>query len=1418
MVAKKKLAPRRKLNAQKTVAIKTPQGNKKDLKTSRRKNSIANKIFPIVGIGASAGGLEAVGELLVNLPPDTGMAFVIVQHLDPTHESRISEILSRKTLMPVMEIKNNARVQSNHVYVIPPNSSLRILHNIFKILPRVENKGIHLPIDSFFKSLANDQGSKCIGIILSGTASDGTYGLKAINAEGGLTIAQDPKSAKYDGMPRSAIAAGVVDLVLSPKQIGEELVRIARHPLLIDGERDFILPTHDLAKSEVEGYLGKILTLLQNKCHIDFSHYKRNTLNRRISRRMVLRKKKHLKEYLEYLETNPDEIDLLFADILINVTEFFRDPNAFTQLKTQIIPEIMTKREANLPIRIWVVGCSTGEEAYSVLMTLLEYIGDSLSVKQPIQIFATDISEMAIQKARAGIYPESISKNVSKERLQRFFVKTETGYKIKNYLREMCLFSWHDVTSDPPYAKLDLICCRNLLIYFDQALQEHVLPIFHYALKPKGFLWLGSSESMGKSLSSLFDIVDKKNKFFSRKASFLMPKFHFAASTHLPEQLEVVKKFSGQTHGIPDIERETDRIVVSKYAPPGVVINNGMEVVLIRGEVAPYLQLTRGQASLNLFKMARAELASDLRIAIRLAKKKNASARKDGCTLHVNDQIKTFSIDVIPFNFTPASQIKEQYFLISFEPVWSSSIGELPPITARKSQKQRVESQDRYIQELEQEQSDTKKYQKSLIQDFEITQEELTSANEELQSTIEELQSTNEELETAKEELQSTNEELTTVNDELQSRNLDLAKLNDDLINLLGCVDIPIVMVGLNGCVRRFTPRAGKLLNLIQSDVGRPISDINPNFEGLDLGSFVSDVIDGVAMKEMNIEDRNGHWFRLQIRPYKTVENKIDGAVISFVDINLLKQNLMESKASLDYATSIANTVRLPLVVIDEQLQMKSANHAFYKKFQTSPKDAGIDLLTLIGTSKTAISQVRNALTRAFDANVELNNLEVEYKSSTTKHGVMLLNGRRIQWISEMPNALLLSIEDITDRLKMEKSLKEAVAMAKRAEQSKDIFLATLSHELRTPLTAILCWSQLLLKMEEGSEKLRHGLESIEQNSKIQGQMIDDLLDISRIQSGKVVLSISQLDPGEVVHIAVESVQALAESKSVIIKTHLKPLNGSVAADPARLQQIVWNLLINAIKFSPPKKVIDVKVNPVLEQGKQFVAIQVIDHGKGIKPDFMPELFDRFTQGDSATTRLYGGLGLGLTIAKDLLKLLGGTIKAQSEGEGKGATFTVLLPLIPNAAKLKMKAQFDEAAAGGLWQNLNGLSVLIVEDEQNSLEAFTELLNFAGAKTISVTSAAEAMIALDKHKPDILISDIAMPGEDGISLLQRIRVRSPEEGGQIPAIALTAYAAKEDVDQAISAGFNAHLAKPFNAIDLIICVAKLAIGLRNQES
>ena len=1264
--------------------------------------------FPIVGIGASAGGLEAISQLLTQIPPDTGVALIVVQHLDPSHESLSAEILSRTTRMPVEEIKDGMKVQPNHVYIIPPNHNLAILHGILSLMPRTEIRGQHMAVDFFFQSLAQDQRSKAIGVILSGTGADGTQGLEAIKAEGGLAFVQDPISAKYDGMPHSAIASGVVDLVLTPAKIADEIARLARHPLLIHPSKIGIPSAKTPAQLQGDS-LTKIFALLRNQSHVDFGHYKLTTIKRRIARRMVIHKKKKLEDYFVFLQSNPQEIRALFADILINVTEFFRDPDVFTALKKQILSKIIKNRPAGTPIRIWVVGCATGEEAYSVAMALLEVLGDAAQ-KTAIQIFATDISESSLQKARAGAYPESIRKNVSQERLNRFFEKTETGYKIAKHIRDICLFSRHDVTSDPPFSKLDLICCRNLLIYFDSALQKHVLPILHYALNPDGFLWLGRSESVG-NLSTLFRVSDKAKKFYLRGTSPSLPRVRFGESPYIPETLlptaVVPSREKLETHSF---QREAEQALISEYAPPGVLVNNNMEIILVRGETTPYLKLTPGQASLNLFKMARQDLVADLRMTILAAKKQNALVKKEELSIRDGDRLSFLNISVIPLKAEPGN--RDRHFWILFEPVPEAlQVESAEPASTHKplkrAAKKVLELKDRKIKELDKQLSESKTYQQTLVEEFESTQEEITSANEELQSTNEELQSTNEELETAKEELQSTNEELTTVNDEMQNRNNDLTRLNNDLVNLLGTIDFPIVMVGADGLIRRFTPAAGKLLNLLPGDVGRPIGNIRPDFDKPDLQALVSEVMDTITIKEQEVRNHEGRAFRLQVRPYKTTDNRIDGAVISLVDITLLKEHLTESQTALKYATSVADTLPLPLVVLDGQLRILSTNQAFGQIFQIVPrKEVGSDLMTFLGGKGWKTPRLRQLLSNVIAEDQELKDFEVEHDFPELGHRIMLLNAQQIRWQDTMPKALLLSIDDVTERRTLERELRQseeryrtmvegvkdyaifmldpqgnvaswnegakrlkgydakdilgvhfsrfypkedvaaghpdmelriaaekgsyecegfrvrkdgsrfwanvtitairdedgnlrgfskvsrdvterrklleqekvARAEAERANEAKDVFLATLSHELRTPLTSIFTWSQLLKRGPVTPEKLSRGLDTIYKSARAQGQLINDLLDIARIQSGKLSLTLTETEPVEVVKAAIESLRLLAEDKKITIEIFDGNKIGRVRGDPARLQQVIWNLLTNSIKFSPEGSKIEVHI------------------------------------------------------------------------------------------------------------------------------------------------------------------------------------------------------------------------------------------------
>ncbi len=1380
--------------------------------------------FPIVGIGASAGGLEAISQLLTHLPSHSGIALIIVQHLDPTHESLSAKILSKTTQMPVEEIKNGIQIQPNHVYTIPPNHNLALKKGVLKLLPRTETHGSHLTVNAFFQSLAQDLKESSIGIVLSGTGSDGTHGLEAIKSAGGLTIAQVPLSAKYDGMPQSAIDAGVVDLILTPAQIAEELVRFTKDPYLsITGTP--IGPTQNFAKIKKNGLI-EIFTLLRNQFHVDFSYYKLATLKRRITRRMILHKKERIEDYANFIQANPNEVRALFADILIHVTEFFRDDEAFTAFKKQILPELIKSRLTNSPIRIWIIGCSTGEEVYSVAISLLEIL-DETGDKTVIQIFATDISEAAIQKARTGVYPLTIKQKVSQDRLNRYFEKTDTSYTVNKLVRGLCLFSRHDVISDPPFFKINLICCRNILIYFDTPLQKRILPILHYALNPNGFLWLGKSESVG-SLSTLFRATDKTNKFYLRSntPTPLRPK-QFGLSFHVPDKLKTLSKKVQAPSEVSDLQKESEQLLISEYAPPGVIINSNMEIIQTRGNTAAYLQLPTGNVSTHLFKMLSPEITPELRMAIQAAKKNGVRVTKKRLRISDRDQQSLLNITVIPFK--KKSNHKDNYFWILFEPILKTLKSEfqVDPKNNRRIRptKKVIQERDDQINKLNKELIEIKKYQISLTEDHEIAQNEIATSNDELQSTNEEFQSTNEELETAKEELQSINEELTTVNDELQNRNVDLIQLNNDLINLLGAIEFPIIMVASDGRIRRFTPTAGKLLNLIPNDIGRSIGDIKPGFDKPDLKNLVTEVIQTVSIKEYEVNDNEGHWFRLQARPYKTADDRIDGAVLSLIDITLLKHNLSESQTALTYASSVSDTLPLPLVVLDENLHLLSVNKAFSKAFEISPnKKNDLNLMNVLAGKEWTVPHFHQLLLKVITQDQEIKNYEVEHEFPGIGPRTLILNAKKISWKNTMPRAMLLSLEDISERKVLELALEQSLINekkarldsenaqrnAEKANDAKDLFLATLSHELRTPLTAILSWSQLLKRMQMNPEKAQKGLDIIEQSAYTQRQMIDDLLDISRIQTGKLACSMTEIEINSIVKTTIESLRPLAERKKISLQIFEETEAQIVLGDSSRLQQILWNLLTNSIKFSFEGSPIEIYIEKISEQGCPYCSIRIVDHGKGIDPEFLPVIFTRFSQQDSTSTRIYGGLGIGLALVRDLVKIHGGSVQVESPGQGEGATFTVVLPILPQGKKMKNHPNPIPFPQKLEVPELTGLTVLVVEDEPNSREVFSEIIKSYGGKTILSSSVREALHCFKIMRPDVILSDIALPLHDGYELIAKIRKLTPEQGGLVPAIALTAYAAQHDIHRAIAAGFEKHLTKPVDSEQLARTIAQLA--------
>jgi two-component system CheB/CheR fusion protein len=863
---------------------KKSQPNTSNSKTPNEKQQDnQDKLFPVVGIGASAGGLQAFTQLISCLPINTGMAFVIIQHMPAQHESSLSAILSRSTQMPVHQVYDGTPVGQDQVYVIPPNSAMTIVEGMLRLSPRPRTSQAFMSVDTFLISLAQERGNKAIGVILSGGDSDGAKGIEAIKAAGGVTFAQCEDTAQVDSMPNTAVATGVVDFILPPQQIAQKLAELSDHPYIADQptskeEADEPLDTNQDA-------IAIIFSLLRAATGVDFTHYKQTTLNRRIQRRMFLYKVEQLEDYARYLQNNSTEVMALYQDALIHVTSFFRDPESFDALKSKVFPIIAKDKSPGTPIRIWVAGCSTGEEAYSIAICLLEFFAEQVP-RLPIQIYATDISDTAIEHARSGIYTPSQVANVSPERLHRFFIQVEGVYQITKSVRELCVFARQNLIGDPPFSRLDLISCRNVLIYLGTPLQKKLLPIFHYGLKPAGFLMLGTSETVGDFLD-LFSLIDKKNKIYAKKLVSTNISIDLTTNFYAPAIINPPPLMLEETSDDLEIQKEADRIVLNQYAPAGIVIDTNLEILQFRGHTSPYLEPAPGKASLNLLKMAKEGLRLELRTAIHQAKQQKLPFKRDGLQMKEGDHMRHLTINVIPFQ--TKAPVKE-YFLILFEDV--PFIPAVPIETNDGNVNSRVKTRDaQEIARLRQELETTKQHLQSIIEEQQATNQDLRAANEEILSSNEELQSTNEELETAKEEIQAANEELNTINDELRRRNLEVTQVSNDLQNLLSSINIPILMLGGDLRIRQFTPAVEGIFNLISTDVGRPLSDINHNLNMPNLEQQILEVIRTLNLKTQEIQDREGHWYELRIRPYRTIDNKIDGAVVVLVDIDQLKHS-----------------------------------------------------------------------------------------------------------------------------------------------------------------------------------------------------------------------------------------------------------------------------------------------------------------------------------------------------------------------------------------------------------------------------------------------------------------------------------------------------------------------------------------------
>ncbi len=956
--------------------------------------------FPVVAIGSSAGGFDALKKFFKAMPDDSGMAFVLVQHLDPNHESSMVELMSRYTPLKVFQAKDGMKVEPDHLYIIPPNRDMGMMNGNLQLIEPLEPHGLRLPINFFLNHLADDQKENSIAIIFSGYGSDGTIGIKSIKAVEGMVMAQDPETAESDSMPASAIKTGLVDFILPPEEMPENLISYT-------SSVQKTIKKIRTPKDETERALQKIFMLIRNHTGHDFSYYKENTVYRRISRRMNVHQIENISQYLLYLQQNPHEIDILFKELLINVTKFFRDDKAFDSVKNNLRNLIKHKSDVD-QFRVWIPGCSSGEEVYSIAIIIHELLEES-GKNIEVQIFGTDIDLDAIKSARSGTYPNTISTDISPERLQRYFVKKNNLYIIRNEIREMVVFAPHDVIKDPPFTKLDILSCRNLLIYLNAEAQQKALSNFNYSLNNSGILFLGPSESVGEFLDA-FTFLDKKWKIFKcvkstefvRRFVNVHPIPRNIPTAHLDRDMGFEQ--SKNSSNVLNISKLVEKELLDIYVPPSAIITDLGEILYIHGRLGNYLEPAPGRAKLNILDMAREGLKFDLNSAIQSAISKKKEVLLEGLRVKNNGSHIFVNLTVKPLD----NEITEVLLIVSFEEVPQEDDTHKNKIMLDISSKGAEK-----ISELQNELKLTNERLNATIEEMKSSNEELRSANEELQSMNEESQSTNEELETSKEELQSINEEMVTVNNELQMKIDELSQTQDDMNNLFNSTEIATIFLDNDLNIRRFTKEATYIIKMIESDVGRPLSDIVSNLKYDDLMEDIKKVMEKVIYKEMELETADGEWFQIRIMPYKTSNNVIDGVVITFNNISQTKKQSIETEDALKLADAVIQTVREPLLVLDKDMMVVSANNSFYKTFRVTPEETLKKILYDLGNKQWDISTLRNLLEDLLPSKIDLQDYIVENDFPIIGYKKIVLNARQIYQKGKGTDMILLAMEDV---------------------------------------------------------------------------------------------------------------------------------------------------------------------------------------------------------------------------------------------------------------------------------------------------------------------------------------------------------------------------------------------------------------------
>lgn len=1326
--------------------------------------------FPVVGIGASAGGMVALRRLFEQMPASSGMAFVVVLHLSPRHESHADAVLQRSTRMPVIQVTKPVPIEANHVYVISPSHSLLMSDGYLRVDAAERPPGRHVAIDQFFRTLADAHMDHAMAIVLSGTASDGTVGLARVKEQGGVTLAQLPEDAEYEDMPRNAIATGRVDFVLPATEMPAKLLELWENAQRIqlpkpDDLAEHIIDSPPDNTQSAERAVREVLEILLARTGHDFLQYKRATVLRRIERRMQVNLLQDLPGYRDHLRAEPGEAAALLDDMLIGVTNFFRDREAFEALERLVVPHLFEGQDEGP--RVWVPGCSSGEEAYSLAILLADQ-AETLPVPRPFQIFASDIDEASIARGRAGVYPESILTDVPPARLRQFFSKDADRYRISKSIRDRVLFALHSVLRDPPFSRLDLISCRNLMIYLDREVQVRLLETFHFALRPGGYLFLGSSES-ADAAAPYFEAVDKRNRIFRARLQARVPRTivpGLSQSITPVRQSEAPPISTKRVFAFSDVHYRA----LERYAPPSLIIDHESNIVHMLAGASAYLKFSGGEPSNNLLSVIDPPLRTDLRTALYQAlhtrERADAVARFEGD----KGNVRRVQMSVLPFRDADAST---DFLLVVFDE--NTSPGSLPSAPAPGAQSDALEH-------LETELRAAKSRLQATIEQSEASTEELKASNEELQAINEELRSATEELETSKEELQSVNEELITVNYELRSKVEETAKINDDLQNFISSTDIATVFVDAGLRIKRYTPRAEQIFNIIPGDVGRCLLDITHRLEYPALADDAAAAFETLQLIEREVCSVDGRWFAARVVPYRTAENRIDGAVLTFVDTTALRHARERGGADNSEALLPSECATL---VLDPERRVISATGG---------------VADLLGDSEDAlVGKPFSALYSEQDRKADAPDADFEVLDTEGRHEV-------VRWLCDreggrVPCALSLG-RIVTDgavaayvvNLRLKRETRDAVSWSGRASGGasvtmRDEFLAIMSHELKNPLNLISVNTELMARLPEVRESNAGALaiDTIRRAIRYQTRIVDDLLDMSRIRTGKLALTPEPMDLGMVVSELVEVARVDHSSIGIELKTQIPATPIMVRGDAARIEQVVWNLLSNAVKFTPHGGTVTVTVG--LEEN--YVRLRVRDTGRGIDRQSLSRIFDMFGQGTAHIAGANGGLGIGLSLVRQLVELHGGRVEAESDGPGTGATFTVWLPRFTYSM-----LGTSEPGIDGSGPDLANVRVLIVEDDEAAAKGLAELVRLQGATVVVAHDGAQALQQLATADFDVMLSDIGLPDMDGYALARAVRTRA--DGERMALVALSGFSRARDVHEAGSAGFDAHLGKPIS--------------------